>query len=74
MTSLIEMINELDGSAGRVLHDCEAQNRLEVSSDLFLRTVIVAVLKSNEVNECLCYFIVISLTLLSNTDADGRIE
>lgn len=30
MTSLIEMISELDGNAGRILHDCEAENRLEV--------------------------------------------
>ncbi|EJW83043.1 STE/STE11/ASK protein kinase, partial [Wuchereria bancrofti] len=34
MGSLIEMINELDGNAGRVLHDCEAQNRLEFEYEL----------------------------------------
>lgn len=36
MGSLIEMINELDGNAGRVLHDCEAQNRLEVSIYIYI--------------------------------------
>ncbi|KAM3718443.1 Mitogen-activated protein [Dirofilaria immitis] len=34
MGSLIEMISELDGNAGRVLHDCEAQNRLEFEYEL----------------------------------------
>uniref|UniRef100_A0A915PW91 mitogen-activated protein kinase kinase kinase n=1 Tax=Setaria digitata TaxID=48799 RepID=A0A915PW91_9BILA len=34
MGSLIEMISELDGNAGRVLHDCESQNRLEFEYEL----------------------------------------
>uniref|UniRef100_A0A915CBK4 mitogen-activated protein kinase kinase kinase n=1 Tax=Parascaris univalens TaxID=6257 RepID=A0A915CBK4_PARUN len=34
MASLIEMTSELDGNAGRVLHDCESENRLEFEYEL----------------------------------------